>query len=91
MFASGSVGSKISAGHNGVTTVVQDNVNGALVLDQWYHYAVTYDGTTGQMILYANGVAVDTGTAGPVTDASVLIGSLTSGAGNEWPGHRPLG
>jgi hypothetical protein len=87
MFASGSVGSKISAGHNGVTTVVQDNVNGALVLGQWYHYAVTYDGTTGQMILYANGVAVDTGTAGAVTDSSVLIGSLTSGAGNEWPGY----
>jgi lysophospholipase L1-like esterase len=87
MFASGSVGNKMSAGHNGATTVVQDNVNGPLQLNQWYHYAVTYDGSTGEMILYANGVPVDTGIAEPVTDPSLLIGSLTSIAGNEWVGY----
>lgn len=87
MFASGSVGNKISAGHNGTTTIVQDNVNGPLQINQWYHYAVTYDGSTGEMILYANGVAVDTGIAAPVSDPSLLIGSLTAIAGNEWVGY----
>ena len=87
MFASGSVGNKVSAGHNGETAVVQDNVNGPLQLNQWYHYAVTYTAATGEMILYANGVAVDTGTAAPVTDPSLLVGSLTSIPGNEWIGY----
>ncbi|MCB2229094.1 hypothetical protein KQH82_00120 [bacterium] len=69
---------RLSAGHNGTWTVVQDAV--PLELDTWYFVAVTYEQATRLMTLYKDGVVVDTGTAASVdvTDATVQIGAYNS-------------
>ena len=49
-------------------------------LSQWYFAAVTFDFSSGLMILYKNGVEVDRGTVPvslrSVADPSVLVGAL---------------
>jgi len=68
----------LNAGHSFGSSVVQDPA--ALTLGQWYFVAVTYDFTSGQMILYKDGAEVDRGTVPvafrSVADPSVLIGAL---------------
>jgi len=68
----------LTAGHSGGTAVVQDPA--ALTNGQWYFAAVTFDFATGEMILYKDGVPVDSDiVAAPlrsVADATVQIGAL---------------
>jgi hypothetical protein len=68
---------RLSAGHNGNWNIVQDSV--ALTLNTWFQVAVTYDHTTGAMVLYKNGAAVDSATV-PVGDRAVSDSSITVGA-----------
>jgi hypothetical protein len=76
---------KLSAGHNGTWNVVQDAV--ALDLNTWYFVAVTWDATTGDMVLYKDGVPVDTGNTGvAVTDATISVGSFGISNGYTWVG-----
>lgn len=56
-------GRKLSAGHNGDWSAVEDN--GLLDTNMWYHVAVTYDFATTTMILYKNGIAIDENNAVP--------------------------
>jgi len=48
---------RVTSGHNGQWDFVEDNL--PMPVDEWTHYAVTYDGTTGEMVLYRNGTEVD--------------------------------
>lgn len=70
----------LGAGHNGNWRIAQSNVRYEITANTWFFAAVTYDATTGQMILYRNGQPVDTGFASPaemiVTDPSVQIGAM---------------
>ncbi|MBN1786898.1 MAG: PASTA domain-containing protein, partial [Sedimentisphaerales bacterium] len=52
-------GNRLSAGHNGIWNQVQDP--NALLNNVWYFVAVTYDSITNTLVLYKNGVIVDTG------------------------------
>jgi hypothetical protein len=69
---------RLNAGHSfGLDIVMDPN---PMNLNQWYFAAVTFDFSTGLMILYRDGVEVDRGTVPEalraVADASVLIGAL---------------
>ncbi len=69
---------RLSAGHNGNWRIVQTN-SGAILSNQWYFAAVTFNYSTGEMDLYLNGTLVNTATAAAnerdVTDPGVLIGA----------------
>ncbi|MBN2842053.1 MAG: hypothetical protein JXM68_03130, partial [Sedimentisphaerales bacterium] len=76
-------GYKLSAGHNGVWNTVQDTAS--LELNTWYFVAVSFNATTGEMVLYKNGVEVDQATsANDVTDDNLLIGAFRQD--NGWVG-----
>jgi hypothetical protein len=78
-------GNLLSAGHNGTWDSVQDSV--ALALDTWYFVALTYDAATDQMILYKDGVSVDSATVtANVTVARTWIGSDGIFDANPWTG-----
>ncbi|MBD3401731.1 tandem-95 repeat protein, partial [candidate division GN15 bacterium] len=66
---------RLSAGHNGAWTTVQDPT--PLALDTWYHVALTFDYSTGVMRLYKNGVEVDNAVSAvvDVLDSELHIGS----------------
>jgi hypothetical protein len=49
-------GDRLSAGHNDVWNLVQDPT--PLLMNTWYHVAVSYDNSTGDMKLYKNGLLV---------------------------------
>jgi len=90
LFASSSQDYELAAGHNGTANFVR-NIGNPLLIDTWYHVGVTFDYTTGEMILYQDGLQVDIDTLPmddrDVTDAQLLIGSLTSSSGNQWSGY----
>ncbi|MBN1123703.1 MAG: hypothetical protein JXA82_01750 [Sedimentisphaerales bacterium] len=70
---------RLMAGHpSGNWTIVQDGQ--PLENNVWYFAAVTYDYSTGTMILYKNGIEVDRAVAGAssrdVTDPGLLIGAI---------------
>src|SRR5579859_480627 len=69
-------GGKLSAGHNGNYTVVQDSVT--LPFNQWVHVAVSYDSAVngGTMKLYKNGALV----SGPQAIASNISPAAASSA-----------
>ncbi len=46
-------GNRMRAGHGSPFSTVIDPVE--LVVDEWIHFAVSYDGNTGEMVLYKNG------------------------------------
>jgi hypothetical protein len=77
-------GNKLSGGHNQNWDIVQDDV--VLALNTWFFVALSYDAVTHEMILYKDGVGIDTATVDPadqtVTDATISIGSF--GASNGW-------
>jgi hypothetical protein len=79
-------GSKLSAGHNGDYTAVQDT--DSLPTGVWNFVAVTYDpdAETGTMTLYRNGVQVDqaTGVAPQDESTTTYIGKFNNG--NYWLG-----
>ena len=79
-------GSKLSAGHNGDYTAVQDT--DSLPTGVWNFVAVTYDPDTasGTMTLYRNGVQVDqaTGVAPQDESTTTYIGKFNNG--NYWLG-----
>ena len=87
-YASQSQGNRLSAGHLGSWNIVQDPV--PLDTGLWYHTAVSFDYTTGMMVLYKDGLEVDTATVHTdfrdVTDETLLIGSFAGGGGNAWIG-----
>ena len=60
-WAPGLFSSQLSAGHNLTYNQVNDPVS--LLINTWYHVAVTYDAATTTMKLYKNGVLVSTNTA----------------------------
>lgn len=74
-------GNRLSAGHNGNYTMVQDPT--PLLVNTWYHVAVTYDLATTTMRLYKNGVLVSTNTAVPAYNAGnmVRLGCSAAAAG----------
>jgi len=84
LYASSSVGHKVTAFHSGGAKV-SDPV--ALVDDVWFHYVVTYDGTSDAMILYRNGAQVASGTAPAFTDQTLFVGGFTAASGNFWDGY----
>ena len=79
-------GAKLSAGHNGSYTVVQDP--DSLPEAVWTFVAVTYDPdvASGTMTLYTNGAQVDqaTGVAPPEESTNTYIGKFNNG--NIWYG-----
>jgi hypothetical protein len=70
---------KLSAGNNGVYYQVQDSV--PLPADGNYHFvAVTYNNTSGAMVLYRDGNTVATATASaPSASATTYIGRYSTG------------
>jgi len=51
-----------------------------LLLNTWYHMAVTFDNATNQITLFKNGVQVGTGvTAGPYSESKLFIGTYNYG------------
>ncbi|NHM04396.1 LamG-like jellyroll fold domain-containing protein [Flavobacterium celericrescens] len=73
-------GNKLSAGHNGAWEAVQDP--NPLIINTWYHVAVTYDAATTTMKLYKNGNLVATNTNVPqVLNGNIIrLGSFDDGA-----------
>lgn len=70
--------SQLSAGNASPWTTVQDPT--PLVMNTWYHVAVTYNDTTGMMSLYKNGVLVAGPTAaGGYTESNLYIGAFAFG------------
>lgn len=73
-----SVFNRLGAGQDGKWNMVESPSN-SITLNEWHFGAVTFDYTTGRMILYLNGTAVDSTIVAPddrdVTDPSVLVGS----------------
>ncbi|MBD3402605.1 hypothetical protein GF420_06895 [candidate division GN15 bacterium] len=69
-------GNLLTAGHDGDWDVVTDGT--ALSTNTWYFVALTYDESTGEMILYRDGLEVDRGTANPTSDATLQIGAYQS-------------
>ncbi len=73
---------RLSAGQNGNWRIVQSD-SYAISLNRWYLAAVTFDYATSEMILYIDGVPVDTAVLSDsqrdVSDARVLVGA-TQGA-----------
>jgi hypothetical protein len=78
-WAPSSYSSKLSAGHNYDWDIVQDS--NVLDPDIWHHVAVTYDLDSGTMVLYKNGVQVDSATGvGPSpASATTYIGRYDGG------------
>ena len=75
LWAPGGYGFELAAGHGTNREVVRDSV--ALATGQWYHVAVTWDSVSGDMVLYKNGVPVDTGiTTDVVNQAAVQVGGF---------------
>lgn len=75
----------LRAGHNGVWNSVEDSPFAPLSSYTWYFVAVTWDASTGQMILYKNGEEIDSATVGAaVADATVQIGAFNGGV--QWNG-----
>ena len=70
----------LSAGHHQDWYFVKDT--NPLSLDTWYFVAVTFDYDTGEMILYRDGIPVDSGFVPEddrdVTDATLLIGAFAN-------------
>jgi len=69
---------RLSAGQNGNWRIVQTNA-GTIVSNRWYFAAVTFNYASSEMVLYLDGVAVNsaivTGTERDVTDPGVLVGA----------------
>lgn len=69
---------RLNAGHSEGTPIVEDTE--VLTPGEWHFVAVTFEYTTGEMILYKNGVAIDTeivvDTLRDVEYSSVLIGAM---------------
>ena len=63
LYPSTTYGNRLSAGHNGTWNAVQDPT--PIVVNTWYHVALTYDAATTTMKLYKNGVLVSTNTSVP--------------------------
>jgi lysophospholipase L1-like esterase len=86
-YAPDSKSNRLAAGHGSTWDIVEDAES--LVLDTWYHVALTYDYSTGLMILYKDGLEVDRATVPvsvrDVTDASAYVGSF--GNGFKWMGR----
>jgi len=78
----------LAAGHDNHFDIVYDST-GPLELDTWYHVAVTFDYTSGEMVLYKDGTEVDRATVLPsereVTDPELLIGSFAYSS--QWHGY----
>ncbi len=78
---------RLSAGQNGNWRIVQTNA-GAIVSNHWYFAAVTFNYSTGEMILYLDGAAVSNAIVPTnlrdVTDPGVLIGATQGSFG--WKG-----
>ncbi|NNK59639.1 MAG: hypothetical protein HKP00_03400, partial [Flavobacteriaceae bacterium] len=72
------VGDQLRSGHDGDWFGVTDP--GLIIADTWYHCAVTYDGLTGEMNLYKDGVLVSTDPT--PTPGFVLEGSYIGAFGN---------
>jgi hypothetical protein len=81
------VDGRLNAGHNLATPLVIDDI--AINLNEWYFVAVTFNYSTGEMILYKNGIEVDRGIMPEilrsVIDASVLVGTMNYSWG--WAGN----
>jgi len=85
IFAPSAWGFKLTAGHNDTNPAynynhVQDNVG--LEADTWYHVAVTFDPAvdSGRMVLYKDGLPIDTATNVPTQPASTTyIGKFYTG------------
>ncbi len=69
---------RLSAGQNGNWKIVESEAR-LIEQNRWYFGAVTFDYATGEMILYLDGVPVDSAIAEPqqinVTDAGLQIGA----------------
>jgi hypothetical protein len=77
-------GNRLSAGHNSHWKTVQDK--SPLKRNRWYFVALTYDRSSGEMILYKDAVKVSRAKVGSadrdVTDPTISIGSF--GHKNGW-------
>jgi len=84
--SSSSKQNRMSAGHNGNFTIVQDP--DSLDLNVWYFVALTFEYSTGEMIMYKDGVEVDRGTASvterELTDNGLYIGAFANSS--PWAG-----
>ena len=78
----------LNAGHSGGSAHVSDDT--ALLPNTWYFVAVTFDYSTGEMILYKNSEEVDRTILDEslrnVSDAGLLIGAMTVNNNWRWRG-----
>ncbi len=72
----------LTAGNISPYNTVQDGA--MLVANTWYHVAVTFDNTTGAMVLYRNGAMVQSGTAPTYTESEGYIGALYTGSASNF-------
>lgn len=72
----------LTAGHNPTYNTVQDGA--VLLANTWYHVAVTFDNSTGTMVLYKNGVVVQSGIAPGYTETEGFIGALYTGSASNF-------
>lgn len=70
-WAPGHESNRVTAGHNGKWDIVEDP--NPMTPDVWVHYAVTYDGETGEMVLYRDCQEVDRGGINPEQDYSGFV------------------
>ncbi|SFA72958.1 Por secretion system C-terminal sorting domain-containing protein [Flavobacterium swingsii] len=75
LYPSTTYGNRLSAGHNGTWNAVQDPT--PIVVNTWYHVALTYDVATTTMKLYKNGILVSTNTSVPpfIGGSALRLGS----------------
>ncbi|MBI1369863.1 MAG: hypothetical protein GC162_14560 [Planctomycetes bacterium] len=76
----------ISRDDSGDTVILDDTA--AEPLDVWIHFAVTFDGTTGQTLLYRNGAVIATGT---MPNTPVAINTAQTAARLGGPGTGTTG
>jgi len=85
-YASQSQDFRLSAGQVGLWNIVQDP--DSLYTGVWYHVAVTFDYSSGLMVLYKDGIMVDSATAPAdrrdILDATLLVGAFANSS--QWIG-----
>lgn len=89
LYAPGNKNNIMRSGHNGLWNYVEDTI--PMPINEWTHYAVTFDGTTGEMALFRNGVEVDRYNDPENYDPNFALTNLSIGASTIFPNEGHFG